>query len=452
MSATETITVPEVSAIESAAPETSTLASPRRSHKRSYALLFASGFLFRVGFMLWHQTYGTYVARTAEISSIAAHLARGQGFSSPFWADTGPTAWVAPVYPFFVSLVFRLFGINTEMSTAVVLTIQCFIAAATGIAILALGKRTLGERIGFWAAWIWAVSQFFFRWSTSWVWDFTASALLLTVILIVTLDLARDGSTKLWVRLGALWGLTALTNPALLSLLPFTMGYAAFANHRARRPWARGFALSGMLFVAIISPWLIRNAVVFGQPVFLRSNYWFEFHLGNYHYSNGMGFAGKHPAANALEMAKYASLGEQRYIQEAKKNALQFVRDYPGEFLSLTLHRIVWFWDGTPLLYEPRTWWAPWEFWPLSCAGLLGLLFVLTRRPRGWFPYAASMIIYPAPYDLAFPSARYRHAIEPQLLLLSVYLASVLWGEIRLMTERLIASRQGREPVQPQNR
>jgi hypothetical protein len=206
------------------------------------------------------------------------------------------------------------------------------------------------------------------------------------------------------------------------------------------------------LFAAMTAPWLIRNEIVFGHPVFLRSNYWFEFHLGNYHYSNGMGFAGKHPAANALEMAKYASLGEQRYIQEAKKNALQFVRDYPGEFLSLTLHRIVWFWDGTPLLYEPRTWWAPWEFWPLSCAGLLGLLFVLTRRPRGWFHYAASMIIYPAPYDLAFPSARYRHAIEPQLLLLSVYLASVLWGEIRLMTERLIASRQGREPVQPQNR
>ena len=442
MSTTGLITIPGVPTADSLTRERSTFAPPARSQKRVYAPLFLCGFLFRVGFMLWHQTYSVYVARTAEVSSIAAHLASGRGFSSPFWADTGPTAWVAPVYPFFVSLVFRLFGINSEMSTAVVLTVQCFIAGGTGIAIFALGKRTFGERVGFWAAWIWAVSQFFFRWSTSWVWDFTVSALLLTVVLIVTLDLAHDGSTKLWVRLGALWGLAALTNPALLSLLPFTLGYAAFANRRAKRPWVGGLALSGMLFVAMISPWLIRNAVVFGQPVFLRSNYWFEFHLGNYHHSNGLGFAGKHPTANPLEMAKYVSLGEQRYIQEAKKDALQFVRDYPGEFLSLTLHRFVWFWDGTPLLYEPRAWWVPWKFWPLSCAGLLGFLFVLTRRPRGWLLYAASLVIYPVPYDLAFPSARYRHAIEPQLLLLSAYLASVLWGEIRLAIARLTAAPQ----------
>jgi 4-amino-4-deoxy-L-arabinose transferase-like glycosyltransferase len=440
MSTTE-IAISGTPVVSSPRPEKSTVASAR-SRQRLYLMLFVCGFLLRFGFVLWRKTYVLPAARTAEVSSIAAHLASGKGFSSPFGIDSGPTAWVAPIYPYFVSLVFRVFGIYSPMSRAVVLSLQCLIAAGIPIAIYGLGKRTLSERIGLWAAWIWVFNPFFFRWPTSWMWDFTASALLLTVLLTLTLDLADDGSTNCWLQLGALWGLVALLNPALLSLLPFTMAYAAVANHRGNRPWRRGVVLAGALFLAIISPWLIRNTIVFHQPVFLRSNYWFEFHLGNYHCSNGMGFGGKHPGGNPSELAKYAKLGEQSYIQDAKKNALQFLHEYPGEFLSLTLHRIVWFWDGTPLLYEPNTWWAPWEFWPLSCAGLLGLLFVLTRRKHGWFLYAASLVIYPVPYDLAFASSRYRHAIEPQLVLLGVYLASVAWGEVRLLTARLTALRE----------
>jgi len=442
MIATQPLTLPDVPAVKHPSTEKSTSGPSTRSRQRLYLVLFLCAFLLRFGFMLWRKTYVLPAARTAEVSSIAAHLASGKGFSSPFGIDTGPTAWVAPAYPYFVSLVFRVFGIHSPMSRAVVLSLQCLMAAGIPIAIYALGKRTVGERIGMWAAWIWTLSPIFFRWPTSWMWDFTASALLLSLLLILTLDLANEGNTKLWLRFGALWGLVALVNPALLSLLPLTMAYAAFANHRGKRQWLRGLVLAGSLFLAIISPWLIRNAIVFRQPVFLRSNYWFEFHLGNYHYSNGMGFGGKHPAGNPLELAKYARLGELRYIQDAKNNALQFIHEYPGEFLSLTLHRIVWFWDGTPLLYEPGTWWSPWEFWPLSCAGLLGLLFVLTRRKRGWFLYASALLIYPLPYDLAFASSRYRHAIEPELVLLAVYLASVLWGEIRLAGGRFTSSPQ----------
>ena len=401
------------------------------SHRRTYALLFAVGFLLRLGFMLWFKTYIFTPGAIYETSSIADHLARGQGFSSPFVIDTGPTAWIAPVYPYFVSVVFRWLGVYSAASTAVVLSVQCLMAAATGIAIYALGKRTLGERIGFWAAWAWTVSPFFFRWSTSWIWDMTFSALALTTVLILTFDLAANASAKLWRLLGASWGVIALTNPALLSLLPFTLCYAAIANLRAKRRWFRGLAVSSLLFVAIISPWLIRNAVVFKQPVFLRSNYWFEFHLGNYHYSNGVGFSGRHPTHNAFELAKYESLGEIRFVQQAKEEAVRFLREHPVEFAGLTAFRTAWFWDGSFLVLQSNEWWRPWEYWPLSAAGLLGFLFVLTRRPRGWLLFTASLLIYPIPYYLTFPAARYRHAIEPQLLLLSIYAGYVVWGELR---------------------
>ena len=411
------------------------------SHYTLYALLFAVGFLLRFAFVLWHKTYVFPAGGIYEDISIAVRLATGQGFSSPFGLDTGPTAWIAPGYPFLISTVFKAFGVYSTTSMVVILGVQCAMAGATGIAIYALAKRSVGERLGLWAAWIWTVSPIFFRWPTTWVWDFTASALLLALILIVTLDIAEKGSAKLWLGLGGLWGVAALTNPALISVLPFTMVYAAFANRRTGRKWLAGLSMSAVLFAAMIAPWLIRNEIVFGHPVFLRSNYWFEFHLGNYHYSNGMGFSGKHPTKNPIQLYKYIKLGEQGYIQWAKNDALQFVREYPGEFWNLTIHRVWWFWDGTPLGYQSGEWWKPWKYWPLSCAGWLGLIFVLTRRVRGRFLYAATLIVYPVPYYLSYCVSKYRHAIEPELLLLSVYLAYVVWGEGRTIVQRAIAWR-----------
>jgi hypothetical protein len=179
----------------------------------------------------------------------------------------------------------------------------------------------------------------------------------------------------------------------------------------------------------VIAPWLIRNERAFGRLVFLRDNYWFEFSLGNFHYSNGMGYMGKHPDANPRIYDQIARMGELQFIAFHKQEAFEFIRQYPREFLDLTLHRAGWFWDGTSLLYQGREWWSPWEFWPLSAAGWLGLLFVLTRRPRGWLLFAAALILYPLPYYLAYPNAKYRYAIEPELLLLGCYLIPVLWTE-----------------------
>src|SRR6266404_7146034 len=290
------------------APATPVSTPETTGYRNLYILLLVCGFILRFGFVLGKKTYsrapGSTLPFGAEICSIAEHIVRGQGFSSPFVQDTGPTAWIAPVYPYLAALVFRLFGIYSVASAMVLLGIQCIIAAATGINIHALGRRTFGTQVGFWAAWIWALSPIFFRWTVSWIWDFTASAFLLSAAFIVTLDVAEKNTRKLWLSLGALGAVIALTNPALLSVMPFTFLYAAFVNHRSFRPWFASAAFAGVLFAALVSPWLIRNERVFGRPVFFRSNFWFEFQLGNYHFINGLDFSGKHPGANAAVFKK----------------------------------------------------------------------------------------------------------------------------------------------------
>ena len=74
----------------------------------------------------------------------------------------------------------------------VIFGIQCMMAGGTGIVIHALARRTVGARIGWWAAWFWTARPFFRRWPATWIRDFTASALLMAVPLIVTLDVAES--------------------------------------------------------------------------------------------------------------------------------------------------------------------------------------------------------------------------------------------------------------------
>src|SRR6266481_3326402 len=121
-----------MSVIAAETPATPGSQAKSRSDRNLQILLLICGFLLRFGFVLWKKTYvrapGSILPFGAEVCSIAEHIVRGQGFSSPFYRDTGPTAWIAPVYPYLCALVFRLFGIYSVASAIVLLGIQCIIA------------------------------------------------------------------------------------------------------------------------------------------------------------------------------------------------------------------------------------------------------------------------------------------------------------------------------------
>ena len=94
------------------------------------------GFLVRVLYILLAHSYKfrTTDANFSfgwEIGRIAYSLANGHGFSSPFGGDTGPSAWTAPVYPWIVSLAFRVFGSYTHAASFALLTFNSLCSALT---------------------------------------------------------------------------------------------------------------------------------------------------------------------------------------------------------------------------------------------------------------------------------------------------------------------------------
>ena len=75
------------------------------------------------------------------------------------------------------------------------------------------------------------------------------------------------------------------------------------------------------------------------------------------------------------------------------------------------------------MLYQTAIpwYWAPSSFAVVSFLLLPALLAAHRRNLRGWPMFLGALLLYPLPYYLTFSQVRYRHAIEPLILLLIAY-------------------------------
>ena len=101
-----------------------------RKSATSLLLILLIALILRLGFAWDYARQNSHQALAVvpflqESGNISIALATGHGFSSPFRVETGPTAWMTPVYPWVLSLIFRTFGVRTYDSfvAAVVLNI-----------------------------------------------------------------------------------------------------------------------------------------------------------------------------------------------------------------------------------------------------------------------------------------------------------------------------------------
>src|SRR5579863_10415616 len=146
----------------------------------------------RVAFA-WHQARQispqvlSIVPFQTETGHIAYSIATGKGFSSPFQRDTGPTAWLAPVYPYLLAGIFKLFGIYTLHSFFAALSLNILFSAATCVPVYYSGKRIAGLGVASAAACLWALFPNAIIIPFEWIWDTSLSALLVATLLWATL-------------------------------------------------------------------------------------------------------------------------------------------------------------------------------------------------------------------------------------------------------------------------
>src|SRR5215831_6411287 len=184
------------------------------------ALVTRLGFAWNQETKIPHSALAT-VPFSQETGNIALVLSQGHGYANLFRKDTGPTAWLAPVYPVLLFLIFRFFGPLTLASFLVAVLLNAIFSAAATFPLYAIARRTAGIPVAAAAAWAWVVLPAGMVMPFEWIWDTSLSVLLLITLVWATLQLAASPARSRWIAYGLLWVLALLANPALGSGLPF---------------------------------------------------------------------------------------------------------------------------------------------------------------------------------------------------------------------------------------
>jgi 4-amino-4-deoxy-L-arabinose transferase-like glycosyltransferase len=359
-----------------------------------------------------------------EIGRIAYSLANGHGFSSPFGGDTGPSAWTAPVYPWIVSLAFRAFGTYSHAASFALLTFNSLCSALTAWAIYRTARKVFNEQVALWSGWIWALLPYIIYWSVRWIWETSLTALLLSLAFMLTVEMECDSRITSWIGFGVLWGVIGLTNPSTLSFLPFAGCWLAYQLYRHGKPFVLPAIVAAILFWMTMMPWLVRNYEVFHKPVFVRDNVGVELRCGNNPLAEGIWVGVYHPSQNPILYRQYQEMGEAAYSAEQSRLAKQWIAENPRRFALITFRKFVFFWNGLPRLskYQALEQFKNSLFLASSLLAIAGLVLAIKNRVHGVFLFASLLIFYPLVYYVSFPQPRYRHPIDPELVILGVYL------------------------------
>jgi len=369
-----------------------------------------------------------------ETGNIAFSLAKGHGFSSPYWQETGPTAWLTPVYPALVAAIFKIFGIQTPHSFFAIVFLNILFSTATCVPLYYIGKRVGGLGVAGGAAWLWAIFPNAIMIPYQWVWDTSLAALLMATILWATLELADTQSVRAWCGYGVLWGFALMTNPSLGSLFPLLLGWAAY------RAWQKGLLhqsrplLACAIAVLCCMPWTVRNYLAFHRFIPLRSNLPFELWLGNNEQFDEQSQVVPPSDPERAEISRYVHMGETAFMQDKWEKATAFMRAHPRLEITLFARRFVATWTGLEKPFQGlRDTDSPLVRLVLisnalaALGALCGILALLRSRSIYAFPLAVGPILYPLIYYVTHTSLRYRHPIDPALLLLvALAIAAVL--------------------------
>jgi hypothetical protein len=402
--------------------------------------MVVAAFLIRYGIFYFLRSRGPFPQHDIlpnmgyETGRIARALAAGLGYSSPLVVDSGPTAWMTPLYPLLLAGVFKLFGILSFESLLVITAIDCAFSALTAWVVWAIARRAFSPTCGVTAGWIWTLLPSAVFYPVAWVWDTSMSALIFALIVLASMHLLETERTSAWAGCGALWGIGAMVNASIVSTLPFVLGWNVAEVRRRSARWMKLTLVTLLLFAVVIAPWFVRNYMVFHKLILFRSNLGLELWLGNNPMNPGVWSWWLHPNDDPGERKLYVSMGEIPYMAMKQREAVGWIRTHPVTFVEQSFRRFVDNWTGFD---EPVTSLAGRPYYVVLTMALdalfplfalPGALLAYRRRSPYAFPFASAIFFFPAVYYITHTSMRYRHPIDPVLCVLAGYAGVSAWS------------------------
>lgn len=422
------------------------LNQPARRH-RTLLLMVVAALAIRLAVMSFLYPEHLNPARdhwkfAGEAGRIARSVAEGKGYGNPYFADTGPTAWLAPVFPYLLSGVFKVFGVYTKASALAILSLDCLFGALTCIPVFFIALESFGERAAPWAGWIWIFFPYSIYISADFIWDTSLVVLLMAILFLVVLKLESAPRWWPWLGFGLLAGFTALTNPVTLAPMPFLALWILWRLYCKRQSWFAPGAAALLGVVIVVSPWFVRNYRAFHKFIPFRSGLSFEFYCGNNKDSWHWDPPGYHPSDSGTDWQEYQQLGEVKYMALKGREARAFISSHKELYAVQTLRRVVYIWTG--FWSFSRRYLAEEPFDPPNiffCTAFSILAFWGLRdlwrsgSAAAAMPYVIALIFFPLVYYLTHPEDYYRRPLDG--LMVALVAGAVVSWRARHTSEKL---------------
>lgn len=358
------------------------------------------------------------------------------------WAGRPMPFWQAPFYPYFLAVLFSLFGENYYLPRL----LQALAGTATCLIVCTLGRSVFSPTVG-WLAGLGAALYGPFLYfegellPTSWAVLFDA------VLLLVLLWGQRRGGVLPALIAGLVLGLGTLAVPNVLLFAPVAAWWV-YRMALGRRALRVAVFAAGLLL--LVGPVTLRNRIVGNEWVLISFNAGVNFYIGNNpDYDRTVA---ARPGAGWSEVVDLPQR-EAGITQPGAGSsyllgkAWEYIRTEPSSYLALLLHKGYLFWHGVEIPrntdlyaaaeYSPLLRLLLWKyglafpFGLVSALALLGATYVLLK-PERRTPAAYLVLLFAGVYMLSvvlfFVTGRYRLPAVPCLLLLAAYGACTLGG------------------------
>lgn len=420
-----------------------------KTHLLAVCAIFLLAFTYRAAYLSEarkHPEFDLLYMDEAYHYHWAKGLATGQ-WDPPYERIRREPYFRAPLYPWFLGMVFRAGGPDPWVARWV----QAVVGSLSCVLVYAMGTMCFGPRAG-------VVAGLACAWS--WVLAYYDGELLLPVLEVfllaagvLTCMVALREASHLLAGLAGLWlGLFAITRPNIMAVMPFVVWW--WLRH-ARRP-ARGALLMVGLFLVPVAAVTVRNRVVGHDWVVVSWQGGVNLYIGNNAQSNGMEavvpgtrhtwWGGFEDTWEAAERAAGRRLKPSEVSRFWTKRALQFIAGQPTRWLRLMVRKAVALAGSVEIPNnEPeearRRAYVTLRSSPVSFGLLLGLFLVGTiswRPPPHSRPLVRLVVLVAGVYACTilafFVTGRYRVPLLPLLAT----------GASGTVEELLVAARQRR--------
>ena len=348
------------------------------------------------------------------------------------------TSFRAPGYPFFLSLIYRVVGLENRFFYARL--VQAFVVAGIAPLTYLLSWRVFPgkERTARAAGMAVALYPYLIVYPLA----LATEVIFIPLVLGCVLALLRAAETRRWrdyILAGLLLGAAALTRSVILAFVPFVLIWLWWAVKDRR-----GSLIVLAFLLAMTVPWVARNSLLHGEFTMIENNLGYTLYMG-YHPETG----GRFQYPQSLDLLPFLDDAERERI--GIERALDFIQADPGrvpelivrklgDFFGLERRVLTYFYANDFLGYIPRP-----GLIALFAVYLLPFVLVTLSAAAGLFAIEwnrAQLLIglvvfgYTAPHLILLAEPRFHLAVVPYLAILAAY----VWTNWRAVWLVLTAS------------